>query len=89
MTEERNILVCMRLDDAKAIIYPGSVEGRCNACHAEVWVAPSGQEGIAAGLITETICISCAAVRFQEGQPQSVRILAKTVIEVRQWLNRN
>lgn len=88
MTENESVLVCMRVDGF-CVVYPGSVKDRCNVCHAEVWVAPSGQAGIATGQVTKTMCIPCVVIRVREDPPQSVGLLPKTAQEVRQWLGRN
>ena len=89
MEDEVTVLICLPVEGGRPgrYIVPGSVQGQCDDCSTEVWVAPSGQE-LMKERTTIVVCMKCAQGRVNK-EPGPLEITGKQVEEIKTWKKRN
>jgi hypothetical protein len=72
MDKSDSFLLCMRGDEAPALIVPGSTKHRCAECNAWIWASPASlavarQQGMT------LLCMDCGEKRAQQDQDLEVK----------------
>ena len=74
MASDEAILVCLPVLGTNAEhLLPTSTITKCQHCHADVWIAPSGIELVAEDPThTLVLCNPCALVEFNRNPPEEI-----------------
>ena len=86
MDDERDVLVCNRVEAFDIPMIPGTTKLRCTDCDHEVWCAPTGQKMVIE-LGLATLCTVCAYALMAEEEEGEVKIMAPTAEQVEELMD--